>query len=91
MPFRQRIANRVFDMMRKAALKVGVTESAADRFILRSLLFSSGKIAAARHKSKTRERGKLIHTIGPRRDARLRQKASRREQRRRGIYGRAQA
>lgn len=90
MPFRARIANRVIDMLKKAAKKVGIEEHKADRFVLRSILFSTDRAEAPRRKSKIEGRkGKLIH--GPGRAARKRAKASRAEQRAKRLYRRAQA
>lgn len=91
MPFRTRVANRVFDALRAAAKKIGIDENASDRFVLRSLLFGTSKAEVARHKSKTREKGKVIHVTGARRDARRRAKAARAEQRAKRLYRRAQA
>jgi hypothetical protein len=89
-PWRHRVASRVLDMMKAAALKVGIAEHSADRFVLRSLLMSSRKQdITVRHKSQTRRQGKVVHR--PHRAARRRTKAARLEQRRKGIYRRAQS
>lgn len=79
---RDRAANRVLDLLKAAALKVGITEAKADRFVLRGLLFPA------------RERGKIVQRRNPDasiRARRRRQRLSRAEQRRKGIYGRAQS
>jgi hypothetical protein len=80
LPFRERVANRVFDALRAAAKKVGISEHTADRFVLKSILFSAGKKRVGKY-----------HAPGARRLARRRQQASRAEQRAKGIYRRPQA
>lgn len=90
MPWRHRVAGNVMDLMKKAAVKIGVGEQEADRFVLRSVLMSAEKKdLTVRHKSKTRVKGKVAHA--PHRTARSRTKAARREQRRKDLYRKAQA
>ena len=80
---RDRAANKVLDLLRAAAVKIGITEAKADRFVLRGLLFPGlrdGKM-------------KCIQTRNPDasiRARRRRQRLSRAEQRAKGIYRRAQ-
>lgn len=81
---RDRAANKVLDLLKAAAVKVGIAEPQADRFVLRGLLFP-----APRHKD-----AKIVQTRNPDpeiRARRRRQRLSRAEQRRKGIYGRAQS
>jgi hypothetical protein len=90
-PWRQRVAADVINKIRDAAVKIGIAEPEADRFVLRSMLMSAEKKdTVIRHKSKTRVLGKIEHAIGARRTARKRAKASRKEQQRKGLYRRAQ-
>lgn len=83
MPFRARVANRVIDMLKKAAMKVGIHENDAERYVMKSILFPAPpdkdrRIIQARNRRAVRVR---------RRVARL----SRAEQRRKGLYRRPQA
>lgn len=81
---RDRAANRVLDLLRAAAVKVGISEPEADRFVLRGLIFpgqrpKNGKIIQTRNKSVAI------------RARRRRQRLSRGEQRAKGIYRKAQS
>lgn len=81
---RDRAANKVLDLLKAAAVKVGIVEADADRFVLRGLLFPAVR----------RKDHKIIQTRNPDasiRARRRRQRLSRAEQRRKGIYGRPQA
>jgi hypothetical protein len=81
---RERTANRVLDLLKAAAITIVIAEPEADRFVLRGLL-----IPAVRHKDhkiiQTRNKDASIRT------RRRRQRLSRAEQRRKGIYGRPQS
>lgn len=81
---RDRAANRVLDLLRAAAVKVGISEEKADRFVLRGLLFP-GLRDGTMKSIQTRNSDPVI------RARRRRQRLSRAEQRRKGIYGRAQS
>jgi len=75
---RDSVAATVFGRLIGAAKKAGAASVAAERFVMRQILFPDPNDA--------HEVGHHNHNPGARRRARQRQKSSRQEQRRKGIY-----